>query len=200
MKRFLAFALVTTATTFAYGQQPITNRIHVDGPPDAVLELDDGDGWRPICNAPCHVPIPLGPHYRIAGPGIQPSRPFPLPAGAHLAVDTGSRELHTFGMVLIPVGGVSLTASLVLFLATIGYSCGDCVSGLADTTTANWGWGTLAVGAAALIGGVVLVTSTRTQVSFGEQQAWVRVQDPEIARMRRDAVKTTGAPVFAVSF
>jgi hypothetical protein len=87
-----------------------------------------------------------------------------------------------------------------LFLATIGYSCGDCVGGLADTTTANWGWGTLAVGVAGLIGGIALVTSTRTHVTIGDQQAWVRVRDPEVARLRREAVKMAGAPVFAVSF
>ena len=198
MKRFLAFALVTTAATFAHAQ------VHIDGSRDAVLELDDGDSWRPVCVAPCNVPIPGGPRYRISGPGVQTSRPFALPPQAQLGVDTGSSELHTLGLIAISFGGASLVASFVLFLSTIGYSCSDCIDGLANTTTANWGWGTLAGGVVGLVAGIVLVAETRTHVTLmGEPLAWVRVQDPtlgEASRMRRDATKAFGAPVFAVSF
>ena len=201
MKRLLAFALVTGAAASAHAQVP-TNHIHIDGPPDVVLELDEGDGWRPLCNAPCHVPIPYATGYRLTGPDIQPSRTFALPPQAHLTVaSTGSRGLHTLGVVLVPLGSAAIAASLVLFLSTISYLCSDCVEGLADTTTANWGWGTLVGGLAGLVTGVLLVTNERTKVTlWGEPTAWVRVRDPEGAKMRQDAVRTAGAPIFAVSF
>jgi hypothetical protein len=203
MKRFLAFALVTTASTWAHAQQPFpTNHIHIDGPPDVVLELDEGDGWRPICNAPCHVPIPFAQGYRLNGPDMQPSRTFALPPQARLTVQsTGSRGLHNLGMVLVPLGSAAIAASIALFLSTLGYLCSDCVEGLANTTTANWGWGTLAGGLAGLVTGVLLVTNERTKVTvWGEPLAWVRVRDPESTKARLDAAKATGMPIFAVSF
>jgi hypothetical protein len=202
--------IACTALVFSIGGralaqgQPLSGRVHIDGAANAVLEAYDGAGWRLACTAPCDDRVLLAPAYRIAGPGIQPSKPFTVsPEGeAHLTVDAGSQGLHIFGLVLVPLGSAAIGLSLTLLLVgSLEYACSDCIDGLANTTMVNWGWGLLAGGIVGLVTGVTLVQSTRTNVKlWGEPMPYVRLQDVALLREKRAPQNEIGFPLFAVSF
>jgi hypothetical protein len=207
MRRALAFALVTTAGALAHAQnvQYSAGRVHIDGSPDVELEAYDYSyEWHPVCAAPCDRRVPLAFGYRIAGPDVQPSKPFALSlqGDAHLTVEAGSHGLHTAGLILTPTGSSAIGIGLVfLLIGAVTYSCSDCINGFADTTLLNWGWALIGGGTAGLIGGIVMLTSSHTDVSlWGEPVHYVRMRDLAFGRERPYAPQPFTTPLFAVSF
>jgi hypothetical protein len=148
--------------------------------------------------------VPLAPAYRITGSDIQTSKPFAMPSAgdANLTVDAGSKGLHVFGVVLIPIASTAIgTSIMLLLLGSLEFACSDCIDGLANTSMVNWGWGLLAGGVVGLVTGVTLVQTTRTKVKlWGEPTPYVRLQDIALLREKHAPTNALGFPLFAVSF
>jgi len=164
-----AVAFASASPAFAQDEGVATVRVHVDGDPHAVLEIDDGGTWAAVCNAPCDQRVPLDAHYRINGEGIQQSKKLSLPSTygiAHLDVQPGSAGLHVLGIVGLSLGAASMIAGLqTMLVAVFTESCSDCIGGFANTTEPNVAWALMGAGLLSMIGGGILAADTRTQVN-----------------------------------
>jgi hypothetical protein len=146
--------------------------VHVDGPDNARLEQDttNAGNWTEVCSAPCDIQLPVAADYRIAG-GVRQSRVFNLP-GHHgekvtLTVSAATTGGFVVGVVLTAVGGpVALVGLFVGGIASLVAAGSQGQPGLQGAqNVAAVGWTMFGVGAAGLIGGIVLVvTNSRTGV------------------------------------
>jgi hypothetical protein len=171
----------------------VTVWVHIEGADGARLEMGRaGDGtWETACEGPCNVQLPLSAEYRIAGEnGLRQSSSFHLPgqAGDHVIITLsgGSKAWLVTGIVVTSVGGLGmLVGSLVAlagslsggFFGCIGGNCGPPSNSNGDSVAAA-GWATALVGAAAAVGGIVLIIhNARTGVAVdltGTQSARVQ--------------------------
>ena len=106
---------------------PTMVMVHIDGPEDTQLEQDVSheEHWQTVCTAPCDLKLPIGPDYRVTGPGIKASGVFGLEYQNGLreivTVNGASKSWFVLGIVSTAVGGaaaligalVGLSASLV---------------------------------------------------------------------------------------
>jgi len=166
-------------------------------------------GWAAVCVAPCDAPVPLGPEYRVAGPGIRASSTFGLDAasGQRLAlhVSTASKAAYAGGIALAAVGTAALlVGTLVLVFAPGGQQV--------DAEAAAGG-ATAGAGLAAAIGGLVLVFSNKssraTQVLAGLAPTAPRLaiaaslpstSRTEVSTERAGGPRATTYSVFSASF
>jgi hypothetical protein len=122
--------------------------------------------WRTICTTPCNQVVPSGGSYRIAGPGIVPSRPFVLsPGSAELHVKAGRIGARIGGLFLTVLGGPSVIigASLLGFSRT--FDEGSPFYDPGERAAFRAGGGVLlGVGLGALVAGIATLATSGTRV------------------------------------
>jgi hypothetical protein len=198
--------------------------VHLDADPGIVLEsIAPGSGrWALVCAAPCDAQVPLGRQYRIAGEGIRASRAFRIeaPPGQRvtITVSAASKSAFSGGIAVSSVGaaGIVVGLSVLLFGAleacdVVDPNTGACV-GSSDGTVETVGLVITLVGAAVLVGGLVLLASnTRTHAvqTLGAltaqpprpETAWLRAPLwHEASRDSGGLPKAMGVPLFTHSF
>jgi hypothetical protein len=166
------------ATPAATSTRPSTVWVHIEGAREAELQQDSsGDGhWQSVCAAPCDRELSADALYRIGGPGMRPSAPLRLSGvpSQHetITVAPASSGAFSWGIFVTFLGSIVVVGGVgagVLF--STFQSCGS------DPTGGNCtsGDGTPffvvgAMGAAAVIGGILLMTgNASTTVSQGSQ-------------------------------
>lgn len=117
------------------------------------------------CDSPCDAALPLGDGYRIGGRGITTTNEFRLaakPGGSvELTVD-GPNWGGIVGGGLLTIGG-GVTAYVGALFALAGASCAGC---RATKSIQNAGFGALAVGAAMIgVGLLIVFPSLKTDLS-----------------------------------
>jgi hypothetical protein len=140
--------------------------VHLDGPDEARLQQDatGNADWRTVCSPPCDQPLPTGPDYRIDGAGLKTSSVFKLSGGqgdrVTLTVGAGSKAWFIVGIVATPLGGlVTMIGLLTGLVGTLGESVATGAQRQEVGSIASAGWAIFGVGAAALVGGIVLLVS-----------------------------------------
>lgn len=191
--------------------------VHIEGSDEARLQQDTtGNGdWRQVCSAPCDIQLPNDKDYRITGGGMKASRVFNLAGhrGDHetVTVSPGSKGWFVMGIVLLPLGGVTMFFGLIFgLIGSVAEAAGDQgASGLA-----SGGWTAFAIGTAALVGGIVLVVSNaKTGVSQDvataqtglllRSEAWNSVPRPtwkEASPLDKAMPPVVGMPLFTGHF
>jgi len=194
--------------------------VHVHGGPNVRLEavLADEMAWRPMCQAPCDIRVPVDALYRVSAPGMQPSK------GIHLAASDGDRVVlesdltseaaHVGGEALMITGGGAIIAGgVLLYLDAIAAGiCSTPDSGCSGSSALLWtGIGAAAVGTVALISGIKLFQPSSVEQSSGGAPAPVErgaaredhfLRSP-IWRQSTEASiapRTTSLPIFTTTF
>jgi hypothetical protein len=147
--------------------------VHIDGPEDVRLQQDTtgNDDYVTVCSAPCDKQMPAGYPYRVVGSGLKASGDFTLHAqdGEHdaLEIHGASKAWFVIGAIAIPLGLV--VGYIGLLVGAIGSLASTTDPATGNTTAdhvAGVGWTMFGLGAAAAIGGLVLVvTNWKTGVS-----------------------------------
>ena len=197
--------------------------VHIDGAEDAQLEQDatHEDHWQVVCSAPCDMRLPVGPDYRVSGPGIRTSGTFGLDfeSGKHetVTVSAASKPWFIIGIVSTAAGGaaalvgaaVGLGASLA---SSVDTSNGDTASAQHENGVAAAGWTVAGIGALAIVAGIILIVTnakTRTTQDLAHiaapervASAWQRVPAWKDAgsEPRWISVPALGMPLFHGSF
>jgi hypothetical protein len=143
---------------------------------DTRLETREADawrdrnrGWRPLCVAPCAIPILAGYEFRAVAPGKVASTPFMVGWGSTNAYATmGSRPARTTGIVLTAVGGAVGGIGLTMALLMSSKS-GELGNGSPEDIAVALGAGGL--GAAAFAIGLVLMGNNRSSVTLSSPSA-----------------------------
>ena len=161
------------------------------------------------CESPCGVELPLGDSYTIGGSGIATTKEFRLngqPGGMlDLAVDGPNWFGIVGGGTLVLTGGVTAYVGAILGIAGGAGSteCGStCNHSRNDRSV---GLEMLAVGAAAVVGGLLIVyPSLKTDVSQASfenvhKDAFVRAPIWR-AGLEQSAPTATFPPLFSQSF
>jgi Caspase domain len=158
--------------------------VHVEGDERVVLERSEGNGaWTKACSAPCDQELPLSSMYRVGGSGVRLSAPFQLAAqpGQRIVVhvNAASKLRYVSGYVLGAAGiNTMLVGALIILNHTVGAAAdGAEVSGPSKTA----GQITVGAGAAALLGGILLVTGNASsnleqspRIPSPREDAWLR--------------------------
>jgi hypothetical protein len=163
-------------------------------PPSVVVHLDAEQGvtlqglpsgakrWAPVCAAPCDFLVPLEGEYRITGRGLRSTKPFVLVGETgqriNLEVEPSSQGGFVGGIVLGSVGVVSVITGTVLWL--LGAACSGGACSVGDTSD-NGTYSTMetagvvlsVTGAAALVGGIVLLVSNIHSTSRQTLAEWL---------------------------
>jgi hypothetical protein len=167
--------------------------VHIDGSEDATLQRDDGDRWRNVCKAPCNQAVSAAPRYRIAGDGLQNSKPFALRGEREtLHVDESPEGVFVAGIVATVTGGLSLNVGLmVYFLSSFDQ----------NQTTARTGLTIVGLSVAALVGGIVAIaTNAHSGVTQGpESSPAARIQTQDVSRDAAWAPRATEVSIPLVS-
>jgi len=140
--------------------------VHVDGPPDAIVQALDPRGtmaWTEVCKGACDRELPADGLYRIDAPGIRTSRAFKIEGPrSDLGVKTASSAGFVGGLTLLIVGGVALVNGIGFLL--ISQEPTWSTQTMNDFIEAGLVLG--GVGLASMIaGGILLGTNLRTNVS-----------------------------------
>jgi hypothetical protein len=199
-------------------RQGATVWVHVDGAEGAEIQQDAGDDeWTMVCSAPCDLQLPAGRNYRIGGGGLRASRPFHLAGapGDHVNIDVNASSTSWFvmGIVIVPVGGLVMVIGLAVGL--VGSIVSATTTGVDQSnasSAAGAGWVTFALGAGAMVGGIVLIVnnahSSVTQSMAGVQtgllvqgDAWKRVPTWRDATPEQKALPpVVGLPLWSAKF
>jgi hypothetical protein len=187
--------------------------VHLDGPEDARLQKFDRD-WQTVCSAPCDIQLPVAPDYRIEGAGLKSSTVFNLSGGpgdhVTVTVNGASKAGFVIGIVLTPIGGLfTLVGGMMGLVGSLASSVGADTSGASQLATA--GWTTFALGAGALLGGILLIVNnsktTTTQELVAPQtgllqsDAWKRVPTWREASPEQKALPpVVGVPLWSGRF
>jgi hypothetical protein len=208
---------------------PSTAKVRIDSTATVTLEaLADSSGdWKPICQSPCDVDVPMDALYRVTGPATVTSRSFhllPVPNGGRVVLDVdptskatpvGTKALRIGGAVTLGVGVALMGAdALGTFLCSPGFlgSAGGAPPGGCSNSTLLWsGLAAAAVGATALILGLAMGQSTGVQQSSRRNDApggtsagndgWIRLPSWRDASPAMGALPTpASAAVFSFAF
>ncbi len=175
--------------------------VHVDSPGPVALQRQDADGvWRDVCSSPCDRALAVHRPYRVAGSGISASEEFSLQGrGTRVTLDVrpSSNGWVVAGIVMTSVGGATLATGALLAAVVAGLQHGEAAAGgrpQSDAaTTATAGIAMMAIGAAAVVAGVVAIaenplTPTGVQVHdvaaaapMWREQAGVEAAVPRVA-------------------
>ncbi len=140
--------------------------VHVEADRQVVLERSDRTGpWSVACTSPCDKELPLASRYRFAGAGVRNSGAFQLAAGPGehtvLHVKSASKALVVAGYFLAGTGLATAGAgSLVLLNKSLEASGYGPASDGGPSKTA--GEVMVAAGAAAIVGGIVMIATNLT--------------------------------------
>jgi hypothetical protein len=154
----------------APGEPSPTVVVHVNAEPDVrLMAAHAGRTGTPVCAAPCDVQVPVAGWYYVAGDSVGTSGSFhlkPAPGGhVDMEIKTASRAGYVGGIVLLVAGTLGVIIGGGLALGNIGHNCEktDPLSGMCLAFTnpspalETAGLVSLAVGAAAVVTGVVLI-------------------------------------------
>jgi hypothetical protein len=190
--------------------------VHIESDQPVVLERRDGGRtWSLACSSPCDAELPIGSTYRIGGTGVRNSAPFHLNArpGDRLILDvnTASKGAFVGGIVVAGAGVlVLLVGAMVLFtVATVDTA--DNAEGIAnpssDGSANTIGWVMVAGGAAAVVVGVLVLTSnTHSKVDQTpasqrpRNDAWLRVPTWHDDKTNAALPRINAVPLFERSF
>jgi len=192
--------------------------------PVTLEELPEGSsGWRPVCEGPCDVDVPLGRPYRIRGEDMQSSKAFSLYAapGDRVVLDVrpSSKGVRTAGNALLYTGigamgwgvvsvGVGVVTALYGGLFTLNTNGSGAIYGELILVT---GLGFVAVGIPMTIaGGLLRIPSTHVDQSTRPAEPstvargpcpWTRLPSWREASPESAALpKMIGIPIYATSF
>ncbi|MDB4996968.1 MAG: hypothetical protein JWM74_4400 [Myxococcaceae bacterium] len=136
--------------------------VHIDADSDIRIERQVGAQWVGMCNAPCDRDLPLDGNYRMAGAGVRNSHTFHLAASRPgdriiIAVNPASKGGFVGGIILASIGApIFLLGGFVLLIV----AAVDASSSRAETGPAKAvGWTMFGLGAAGVIGGIVLIAN-----------------------------------------
>lgn len=151
-------------------------RVHITSPRTVILyrRPAGSTSWVQACTSPCDQELPIGDTYRVTGNGVSASKELRLDANPGDTVDLSVDPQSTGGMVLggILAGGGATAAYVGALVALVGAAdASSCRAGMyrscsdgEDTQSA--GLITLAVGAAATVGGILIfLSSAKTDIS-----------------------------------
>jgi hypothetical protein len=141
--------------------------VHVDSPEPVELQRQDADGvWRDVCSSPCDRSLAEHRAYRVAGSGISASEELSLQGrGRRVTLDVrpSSSGWVVAGIVMTSVGGATLATGALLAAVVAGLQHGEAAAGGRSqsdaTTTATAGIAMMAIGAAAVVAGVVAIAN-----------------------------------------
>jgi len=146
--------------------------------PTATLErygvaIVDGawtEGWLPVCTGRCVATMPPASRYRVSGSGVRTSGELTLLPGVtplRLEASTGAAWTLPLGVVATAVGGAGLTGGLVAYgmagLCALNDQDAHACDSL-DATRLAAGI-VMGIGVAALVTGIELLTTERTNVN-----------------------------------
>jgi hypothetical protein len=139
--------------------------VHLDASGDARLEQDSGEGgrWVSVCTAPCDQALPVSSDYRIGGGQMKASAAFKLSGrqGDRVTITAsgGSTAWFVVGVVMTAISSpLTLTGLSIGLVGTlVANSNAQGTQGAAGVATV--GWVLFGVGAAGLLGGVLLVVN-----------------------------------------
>jgi hypothetical protein len=194
--------------------------VHLDGPAGIRLEQDldsvHHSDWNTICVAPCDVQVDTALDYRVAGGLMKASADFSLRAndGEHedIHVEPASRLWHIVGVVGVSAGSAVFVFGL--FSTVLAPVLQGLVEGSSVTSTERTdGWIMIGAGAAAAVGGLVLMLTNRTtSVSQDVSARRTGVVPERLGRMPRWAdaepshtsvatpLSAVGIPIFSTRF
>lgn len=180
--------------TLCVGLCLLARSAHADGPEEggAVsvrLDADDeratlerhvsnetesgAEPWRELCITPCQARVPADAALRVGGQRINPSKPFHLPEGrseVSVKADVGTKAHTAWGYVLM-LGGGGVAVSGAGFLLMGSVFPDDRETGNIGRAFTTFGAVTLGIGLAAVVGGIVLVTTDDTTVQVAQKRA-----------------------------
>ena len=147
------------------------------------------EGWLPLCTGACITSIPNGSRYRVSGSGVRTSRELTNQAGAEplrLQVTTGAAWTAPVGIVATSVGGVAIAGGFVAWgmagLCALNDEPHSCDSQDAQQTG---GGIVMALGAATLVTGLVLLATSRTTVDvFDDAPPLADIPGVQLGRVR----------------
>lgn len=169
--------------------QPLNTTVHIDSNDgEATLFQNTGSSafvgygyrgtvvgniefWQRICRAPCDQPVDGRASYSIRGNGIVASAPFSLPSGqARVNVQAGHTGPRIGGWLLASLGGATfLSGATLLGMGALFKSFSSSSLSSSGNSYMAAGGITMAIGAGALAGGIVLLIKSRTQVQINGQ-------------------------------
>ena len=213
-------AVPTPAPAAARTTREPTARVHVESDhPVSIERRVSVRTWAFACEAPCDVELPLSDEYRIVGPGVRTSSTFHLAAQAGervvLDVNTGSKAGFIGGVILVPVGGITILIGLLVVAAgavennttTYDYTTNSYTTSVHDgSDLTRSGWITVAIGAAATLGGILMITGNRTSVDQEPAQAriggdtWAHLPTWRDDQSAIGAPKAVSLPIFSGAF
>ncbi len=135
--------------------------VHIDADSDIRIERQVGAQWVGMCNAPCDRDLPLEGIYRIAGAGVRNSHTFHLSASHPgdriiIAVNPASKGGFVGGIILASIGApVFILGGFVLLIVAAVDASTHSDTGAAKAV----GWTMFGIGAAGIIGGIVLIAN-----------------------------------------
>ena len=195
-----------------------TARVHVESDHPVTIERRVSvRTWAFACEAPCDVELPLSDEYRIVGAGVRTSSNFHLAAQSGervvLDVNTGSKAGFIGGVILVPVGGLTILIGLLVVAAgavqntvSYDYTTGSYNSVHDGSDLTRSGWITVAIGAAATLGGILMITGNRTSVDQEPAQAriggdtWAHLPTWRDDQSAIGAPKPVSLPIFSGAF
>jgi hypothetical protein len=194
--------------------------VHLQGGSNLVLEavLPGQTDWKPMCQAPCDVKVPIDALYHVKSPGMELSKAIQLAAAENdhvtLTVDPTSESTHAGGEALVILGGVAiLTGGIILYVDAVESSiCDTPYSGCSGFSKGVFwaGIGSAAVGAVGLGVGIKMMQPTSIEQTSGtvDPRERAAARDDRFRRspVWRDALvtdagpKATSIPLFSTSF
>jgi hypothetical protein len=212
---FVASTFVIAAAPRARAQQgPPEATVHV-GTPGVTLELrpNADHAWQVGCVAPCDVRVPVLYEYRIAGSGVQPSKPFRITAAkVDISADPGSRGVHTAGVAADIIGGLAIVGwffYIIIGTANDASGSNDAGHALKDRATDGIGLTLILGGVGLSIAGAIMQAATETEVT---QRALIPVVHPvqpgaartpvwrDASAMEKSAPAAVTVPVLSFRF
>jgi hypothetical protein len=218
--RRLVASLLASSLVFATSRASLAQ----NGPPEATVHIKtpgvtlelrpNGDhAWQTGCQAPCDVRVPVFYEYRIAGNGVQPSKPFRIVAPqVDITADPGNRGVHTAGVAADIVGGLAIFGWFVYVIvgtANDTNSSTDAGHAFKDRATDGVGLTLILGGIALSIAGTIMQATSETEVT---QHAFLPVVRPapplserapvwrEPNAIERSAKTAISAPILTLHF
>jgi hypothetical protein len=156
----------------------------------AQLERAVAEGkWESVCEGACQTNLDTASVYRVGGRGVRKSEPFRLPSdrpSLGIEADVGRTSSVVWGVIFIAGGAGSGLLGLVMLSATSwdqGYNNND------ENELAALGLVFTLGGAAAIVGGILMVSNGRTDVNLaGRPKLPTSLALPGGFRLERGAI------------